>query len=187
MQVLLDDLSKTDGLYKQIKESSESSAGSALQENAKYMESIEAKVNQAKTAFEQFALAVGETFAKSGMLDGIRMVTQLLTGLTHGITELGTTAPIFGMVGGAASLMSKNVRSGFEGARSSVANYITEVNKLAKVNNAAGQVVGLQKVQTGTASQLQFNKMVNMIKLLHKQRLLNKQLTNSLKLKRCIS
>ncbi|MEJ7252811.1 hypothetical protein WL242_12830, partial [Staphylococcus epidermidis] len=72
------------------------------------MESIEAKVNQAKTAFEQFALAVGETFAKSGMLDGIRMVTQLLTGLTHGITELGTTAPIFGMVGGAASLMSKN-------------------------------------------------------------------------------
>ena len=79
------------------------------------------------------------------MLDGIRMVTQLLTGLTHGITELGTTAPIFGMVGGAASLMSKNVRSGFEGARSSVANYITEVNKLAKVNNAAGQVVGLQK------------------------------------------
>lgn len=158
MQVLLDDLSKTDGLYKQIKESSESSAGSALQENAKYMESIEAKVNQAKTAFEQFALAVGETFAKSGMLDGIRMVTQLLTGLTHGITELGTTAPIFGMVGGAASLMSKNVRSGFEGARSSVANYITEVNKLAKVNNAAGQVVGLQKVQTGTASQLQFNK-----------------------------
>ena len=39
------------------------------------------------------------------MLDGIRMVTQLLTGLTHGITELGTTAPIFGMVGGAASLI----------------------------------------------------------------------------------
>ena len=31
-----------------LKESSESSAGSALQENAKYMESIEAKVNQAK-------------------------------------------------------------------------------------------------------------------------------------------
>lgn len=48
MQVLLDDLSKTDGLYKQIKESSESSAGSALQENAKYMESIELKLTKQK-------------------------------------------------------------------------------------------------------------------------------------------
>lgn len=159
MQVLLDDLGKTNSLYKEIKETSESSAGSALQENAKYMESIEAKVNKAKTAFQQFSLAVGEAFVKSGMLDAIRMATQLLTGLTHGITSLGSTAPLFGILSGAISLFSKNVRNGFESGRQNLASFIAESNNLSQVKNNMGQVTGLEKV--GASSQLQFDKSGN--------------------------
>ncbi|MEJ7218482.1 phage tail tape measure protein [Staphylococcus gallinarum] len=155
MQVLLDDLDSVDSKYKQIKDTSENSAGSALQENATYMQSIEAKVNKAKTAFEQLALAAGDAFVKSGMLDGIRMATQLLAGLTSGITNLGSTAPILGMVGGALSLFSKNVRSGFESSRQSLANFIAESNNLSQVKNNLGQVTGLEKV--GASSQLQFD------------------------------
>ncbi|MFQ3843266.1 phage tail tape measure protein [Staphylococcus pseudoxylosus] len=155
MQVLLDDLDSVDSKYKQIKDTSENSAGSALQENATYMQSIEAKVNKAKTAFEQLALAAGDAFVKSGMLDGIRMATQLLAGLTNGITNLGSTAPILGMVGGALSLFSKNVRSGFESGRQSLANFIAESNNLSQVKNNLGQVTGLEKI--GASSQLQFD------------------------------
>lgn len=153
MQVLLDDLGKADSMYKSIKNTSENSAGSALKENAKYMESIEAKINKAKVAIEQFALALGEAFVESGMLDGLRMFTQLLTGLTHGITQLGSTAPIFGILGGAVSLFSNNVRSGFGDARKSLADFIVEANNLSVIRDKVGNVQSF-----GASSQLQFDK-----------------------------
>lgn len=153
LQVLMDDLAKVNSQYEQIKNTSENSGGSALKENAVYMQSIEAKINKAKVAMEQFALALGDAFLESGMLDGIRMFTQLLTGLTGGITNLGSAAPLFGLLGGAVSLFSNNVRNGFEGARKSLADFIVESNNLSVVRNNLGEVQSF-----GASSQLQFDK-----------------------------
>ncbi|EKI4463979.1 phage tail tape measure protein [Staphylococcus pseudintermedius] len=133
MQVLLDDLSKADSLYKQIKNTSENSAGSAIAENQKYLESVEAKVNRAKVSIEQFAVAIGDAFVKSGMLDGLRLFTNLMTGLTRHVQELGSTSVLIGTLAGTMSLFSKNVRGGFEDARLSIANFIAEANDLESV------------------------------------------------------
>src|SRR5699024_7954602 len=62
MQVLLDTLRETDGLYDQILRSSRNADGSAAAENAVYMESLQAQVNKAKVAIEQFSLALGDAF-----------------------------------------------------------------------------------------------------------------------------
>lgn len=155
MQVLLDDLGKADSMYKSIKETSENSGGSALAENAKYMESMEAKINKAKVAMEQLAVALGDAFLKSGMLDGIRMVTELLAGLTKVITDAGSAAPLIGGLMGALSLFSKNVRTGFEGARQSLADYIMTQNSLTPIRNDKGMVTG---IESATGQLHQFNK-----------------------------
>lgn len=168
MQVLLDDLSKADSLYKQIKNTSENSAGSAIAENQKYLESVEAKVNRAKVSIEQFAVAIGDAFVKSGMLDGLRLFTNLMTGLTRHVQELGSTSVLIGTLAGTMSLFSKNVRGGFEDARLSIANFIAEANDLEsvtqKMKKADGTVVErmvlegskgrIKDNQVGAASQL---------------------------------
>lgn len=163
MQVLLEDLGKADGLYKQIKDTSEHSAGSALKENATYMESIEAKANKAKVSIEQFAVAIGDAFLKSGILDGIRLFTDMMTGLTKTVASLGSTAPLLGVLGSTVALFSRNVRSGFESARQSIADYMLAQNNLSAVKNK-NQFVGIEANagvfkdnQKGASSQLVFN------------------------------
>lgn len=163
MQVLLEDLGKADSLYKQIKDTSENSAGSALKENATYMESIEAKANKAKVSIEQFAVAIGDAFLKSGILDGIRLFTDMMTGLTKTVASLGSTAPLLGVLGSTVALFSRNVRSGFENARQSIADYMLAQNNLTAVKNK-NQFVGIEANagvfkdnQKGASSQLVFN------------------------------
>ncbi|WP_239740260.1 phage tail tape measure protein [Mammaliicoccus sp. P-M59] len=162
MQVLLDDLGKADSLYKQIKDTSENSAGSALKENATYMESIEAKANKAKVSIEQFAVAIGDTFLKSGILDGIRVFTDMMTGLTKTVSSLGSTAPLLGALGATVALFSKNVRSGFSDARQSIADYILKQNELQAVkmdksfNGIQGNIGTFKDNQKGASSQLVF-------------------------------
>lgn len=162
MQVLLDDLGKADSLYKQIKDTSENSAGSALKENATYMESIEAKANKAKVSIEQFAVAIGDAFLKSGILDGIRVFTDMMTGLTKTVSSLGSTAPLLGALGATVALFSKNVRSGFSDARQSIADYILKQNELQAVkmdksfNGIQGNIGTFKDNQKGASSQLVF-------------------------------
>ena len=119
------------------------------------MESVEAKINRAKVAMEQLAVALGDAFLKSGMLDGIRMVTELLAGLTKVITDAGSAAPLIGGLMGALSLFSKNVRTGFDGARQSLADYIMTQNSLTPIRNDVGKVIG---VETATEKVYEFNK-----------------------------
>ncbi|WP_161799344.1 hypothetical protein, partial [Staphylococcus capitis] len=111
--------------------------------------------NRAKVAMEQLAVALGDAFLKSGMLDGIRMVTELLAGLTKAITDAGSAAPIIGGLLGALSLFSKNVRTGFDGARQSLADYIMTQNNLTPIRNDKGMVTG---IENATGQLHQFNK-----------------------------
>lgn len=146
MQILLDDLSKVDSKYKEIKKTSENSAGSSLAENAKYMESLEAKINKAKVAIEQFAVTLGEAAVKSGMLDGLRMFISLMTEMTNLVGSFGSTAPVFGLVGTAIALFSKNVRNGFRSARTEIAEYILQTQKLTAARDVSGNVRGFSPI-----------------------------------------
>ena len=87
MQVLLDTLRETGGMYDQIYDASINSAGSAAAENAVYMESLEAQINKAKVSIEMFALALGEAFLEAGILEFITTFTNALTGITNVMNE----------------------------------------------------------------------------------------------------
>lgn len=87
------------------------SQGSAMRENAKYMESYEAKIQKMKTAWETFSLNMGEKVIG----DSIDKITTSLTVLTHALSfavdTFGAVPVIMGTVGTAAALMSKNFRN----------------------------------------------------------------------------
>lgn len=87
MQVLLDTLRETNGLYDQIYQSSVNSAGSAAAENAVYMESLEAQINKAKVSIEMFSLALGEAFLEAGVLEFLTSFADSLTAITKLMNE----------------------------------------------------------------------------------------------------
>lgn len=137
MQVLLDTLRETDGLYDQILESSQNADGSAAQENAVYMQSLEAQINKSKVAIEQFSLALGEAFLESGIITFLTEFTNFLTLMTKAFTDL---SPAVRNVGFAAlvvtlSMASKNARN-FYSALSNFPQLLSDINARAKATRA---------------------------------------------------
>ncbi len=63
---------------------SEKSQGSALQENARYLESAQSKVNALEVAWQEFAL----TASKSIMMDGIVFGVNALKEMTNALNAL---------------------------------------------------------------------------------------------------
>ena len=111
MQVLLDTLRETNGMYDQIYESSVNSAGSAAAENAIYMESIEAQINQAKVSVELFSMALGEAFLEAGILEFLTAFTDSLTAVTKVMNEHPAIyRAAFGVLIALVLASSKNVR-----------------------------------------------------------------------------
>src|SRR5699024_10464477 len=88
MQVLLDTLRETGGLYDQILELSRNADGSAAAENAVYMQSLEAQINKAKVSIEQFSLALGEAFLEAGIIEFLTQFVNGMTALTKLFTDL---------------------------------------------------------------------------------------------------
>ena len=137
MQVLLDTLRETDGLYDQILESSQNADGSAAQENAVYMQSLEAQINKSKVAIEQFSLALGEAFLESGIITFLTEFTNFLTLMTKAFTDL---SPAVRNAGFAAlvvtlSMASKNARN-FYSALSNFPQLLSDINARAKATRA---------------------------------------------------
>src|SRR5690606_4188584 len=82
MQALLDDLGSVDSMYRDMYESSVNSAGSAIEENEKYLMSLEARLSLARVEVEKLALAIGEAFLTQGMIEGIRVFSDALGVMT---------------------------------------------------------------------------------------------------------
>ena len=112
MQVLLETLRDANGMYDQMLDSSRNAEGSAAAENAIYMESLEARINKAKVAIEEFGLALGEAFLEAGILEFLTVFTDGLTQLTKVFTDLSPIARNlgFGVFIAALASMSKGVR-----------------------------------------------------------------------------
>jgi murein DD-endopeptidase MepM/ murein hydrolase activator NlpD len=92
-------------------ESSIHSQNSAMSEQNKYAESLEARINRLKNAWYGFANEAGSSI----LYDGIVVLTSIFQGATDGagsfISEMGALGPILGTVGVAVVLLNKNFRN----------------------------------------------------------------------------
>lgn len=142
MQVLLDTLRETGGMYDQIYDASVNSAGSAAAENAIYMESLEAQINKAKVAIEMFSLALGEAFLEAGILEFITTFTNALTGITHVMNEHPALyKAAFGVLIALILTASKNMRALYAtmGSASAIKGLLTPVTHEISVLNSGMQ------------------------------------------------
>lgn len=86
------------------------SQNSAMREQMIYSESLQARINRLQNAWYGFADAMGQQV----LYDGIVVITELLKTVTEGtgglISGMGALAPLFGAVGIAIMVFSKNMR-----------------------------------------------------------------------------
>lgn len=80
------------------------SQGSALKEQAEYMDSYEAKINQLKTRFTELAMTIGEVFLSDAMFEGLEIVGDITEGVTKLVDKVGVLPAMFSIIGGAVKL-----------------------------------------------------------------------------------
>ena len=80
------------------------SQGSALKEQAEYMDSYEAKINQLKTRFTELAMTIGEVFLSDAMFEVLEIVGDITEAVTKLIDKIGVLPAMFGIIGGAVKL-----------------------------------------------------------------------------------
>lgn len=92
-------------------ETSINSQNSAMTEQQKYAESLEARINRLQNAWYGFADAMGGEI----LYDGIVVLTSIFKSATEGagsfISNLGVLAPLFSAIGVALVLLNKNFRN----------------------------------------------------------------------------
>lgn len=107
MSAFLSNMELVDKMYND----SVNSANSASNENAIYMESLQARINQTKASFEQLALAVGDAFLTESFiqfLQGMGTLAEMAAGVSSGF---GVLPVVFGGVATAALLMNKTFQA----------------------------------------------------------------------------
>lgn len=111
MQALLDDLGSANSMYKSMYESSTNSTGSAMDENEKYMKSLQARINLARVEVEKLALAFGEAFLTEGMISGIKAFGEFLGAATKLTEAVGALPVVLGVASLGLALMSTRFRA----------------------------------------------------------------------------
>lgn len=106
LQTLLDDLGQVDSMYDQMLESSENSANSAMNENEKYMQSLQARINLARVEVEKLAIAIGDAVMTDSMIAGLQAFSSILSGITLMVSKIGVLPVTFGLLVGALTLFS---------------------------------------------------------------------------------
>src|SRR5690606_32900709 len=92
-------------------ESSVNSAGSAIEENEKYLMSLEARLNLARVEVEKLALAIGEAFLTQGMVEGIRVFSDALGAMTKLTDRFGALPIVIGVLGASLTILSGRFRT----------------------------------------------------------------------------
>jgi TP901 family phage tail tape measure protein len=72
------------------------SQGSAMRENAEYMKSFEARINQLKNSWTELALAIGDAFLKSAMMEVLRGLTALAGAAVKVVDTIGVMPVLLG-------------------------------------------------------------------------------------------
>lgn len=87
------------------------SQNSAMSENMKYQDSLEARINKLKTSFTELSMSVADAMLKDSMILGLDSLTEVTNSLSGFISKAGVLAPILGTVGLAIGMLSKNART----------------------------------------------------------------------------
>jgi len=86
------------------------SEGSAMRENAAYMESYEARINLMKTAWQEFSLVMGDAVIGDSIIALTNLLTQLANVFSSVVKEFGLLPPLLGALGLLLGTVSKNFR-----------------------------------------------------------------------------
>lgn len=111
MQALLDDLGQANSLYRNMYNSSVDSTGSAMEENERFMESLQARINLARVEIEKLALAMGDAFLTEGMITGIQLFGDFLGAVTKFVDKFGVLPALMGTTGVALFLLSTRFKT----------------------------------------------------------------------------
>jgi TP901 family phage tail tape measure protein len=87
------------------------SSGSAMREQGKYADSLEARLNRLDTAWNKFTLAVGEAVLTDGLIGGIESLNDLATGVAGLVDKFGLLSGVFGIIGVATVALSTKFRT----------------------------------------------------------------------------
>ena len=110
MQILLNDLGSVDSMYRQMYETSINSVGSANEENERYMNSLQARINLARVEIEKLAIAMGEAFLTEGMIQSLQAFSSIMESLSKVAGTIGALPVVLGGVGVAVALLSTKFR-----------------------------------------------------------------------------
>lgn len=148
LQTLLDDLGSVDSMYDQMLDSSRNSANSAMEENATYMQSLEARMNLARVEVEKLAIAIGDAVMTDTMVAGLQLFSTVLSGITGFVSKFGVLPATIGTVVVALALFSnrfsdmlgrvqkgENLLGKFVGWISSVGKETTATNVIIAENS----------------------------------------------------
>lgn len=83
------------------------SNGSAMAENAKYLESYEAKLNKVKNAWTEVAISMGEDFLGDALVGFTTVATGAIKMVNLLVNKIGVIPAILGTVGAALGLFGK--------------------------------------------------------------------------------
>ncbi|GIP58133.1 hypothetical protein [Paenibacillus woosongensis] len=87
------------------------SQGSAMRENADYMNSLEARIQTMKTAWDTLALSMGNAVINDSIIGVTSVLTGLMKVLTFSIDKIGLLPTLLGIVGTSAFGLSAKFRT----------------------------------------------------------------------------
>ncbi|ALS22316.1 phage tail tape measure protein [Paenibacillus naphthalenovorans] len=87
------------------------SENSAMRENAKYMESLQARIEKLKAAWQEFSLTIGEAVINDGIIAIVGSLTSLANTFSGAVSTIGFLPIILGAVGVAAAGLNRNFRT----------------------------------------------------------------------------
>ena len=127
------------------------STGSAVREQAVYMDSYEAKVNGLKTRFTELSLSIGEAFLSDGMylaLDGLADFVETLTELTSKVGVLPLLSSGLLAISGNVLGLRKNFQSLFDAVKSGQGVMQTFITGIGNLQNQKGLFGGIAREAT---------------------------------------
>ncbi|WP_257985000.1 peptidoglycan DD-metalloendopeptidase family protein [Bacillus sp. T33-2] len=87
------------------------SQGSSMREQAKYADSLEARINRLDTAWNKFTLSAGNAVVTDGLISAVETLNDLATVSAKAIDTFGLLSGVFGTLGVATVLLSTKFRT----------------------------------------------------------------------------
>jgi TP901 family phage tail tape measure protein len=133
------------------------SQNSAVIENQKYLNSMEAKLAELKNSWIEFSLAVGDSGIADVFIGAVMGLTKLANGATSFVKTFGAIPAVFSIASVGALLLSKNLRlflttrkgiDTFANTFQGMNNHLSTTRTLIRENTVG--LTGFQRVTTAT-------------------------------------